>query len=52
LGVDGAYGKIVRVELLHKLHDEFKYDGLDALKTGIRKDCDDARAYFASQPSP
>lgn len=48
LGLEGAYGKIVRVELLHKLHDEFKYDGLDSLREGIAKDCDDARAYFAS----
>ena len=48
LGEEGAYGKIIRVELLHKLHDERKYDGLDALTQGIRKDCDDARAYFAS----
>lgn len=46
LGTEDGYGKIVRVELLHKLHDELKYDGLDALKTGIAKDCDDARAYF------
>ncbi len=46
LGADGGYGKIVRVELLHKLHDELKYDGLDALKKGIAKDCEDARAYF------
>lgn len=43
-----AYGKIVRVELLHKLHDELKYDSLDALTQGIAKDCDDARAFFAS----
>ena len=48
LGPEGAYGKIVRVELLHKLHDELKYDGLDALTQGIAKDCADARAYFAS----
>ncbi len=48
LGTDDAYGKIIRVELLHKLHDELKYDGLDALKAGIEKDCADARAYFAS----
>jgi riboflavin kinase/FMN adenylyltransferase len=49
LGPEGAYGKIIRVELLHKLHDELKYDSLDALQIGIAKDCDDARAYFASQ---
>jgi riboflavin kinase/FMN adenylyltransferase len=48
LGPEGAYGKIIRVELLHKLHDELKYDGLEALTQGIRKDCDDARAFFAS----
>ena len=49
LGADGGYGKIVRVELLHKLHDELKYDGLDALKKGIAKDCEDARAYFGTR---
>ena len=43
-----AYGKIIRVELLHKLHGELKYDGLDALTKGIAKDCDDARTYLAS----
>ncbi|QIL81571.1 bifunctional riboflavin kinase/FAD synthetase [Diaphorobacter sp. HDW4A] len=48
LGAEGAYGKIIRVELLHKLHDELKYDSLDALTAGIAKDCDDARAFFAA----
>ncbi len=48
LGAEGAYGKIVRVELLHKLHDELKYDSLDALMAGIARDCDDARSYFNS----
>ncbi len=47
LGPEGAYGKIIRVELLNKLHDELKYDGLDALTQGIRRDCDDARAWLA-----
>ena len=47
LGAEGAYGKIIRVELLHKLHDELKYDGLDALTHGIHRDCDDARAWLA-----
>ncbi|MEI8030682.1 MAG: bifunctional riboflavin kinase/FAD synthetase [Comamonadaceae bacterium] len=49
LGDEGGYGKIIRVELLHKLHDELKYDGLDALTRGIRKDCDDARAWLAAR---
>jgi riboflavin kinase/FMN adenylyltransferase len=48
LGREGGYGKIVRVELLHKLHEELKYDGLDALKAGIAKDCGDAREFFAN----
>jgi riboflavin kinase/FMN adenylyltransferase len=48
LGLEGGYGKIIRVELLHKLHDELRYDGLDALKAGIARDCEAARAFFAS----
>ena len=48
LGAEGGYGKIIRVELLHKLHDERKYDGLQALQQGIRQDCEDARAWAAS----
>jgi len=48
LGPEGGYGKIIRVELLHKLHDELKYDGLAALQAGIARDIADARAYFAS----
>src|SRR5688500_455167 len=31
LGVDEGYGKLVQVELLHKLRDEARYDGLAAL---------------------
>ncbi|MDD2846394.1 MAG: bifunctional riboflavin kinase/FAD synthetase [Rhodoferax sp.] len=48
LGAEGAYGKIIRVELLHKLHDELAYDSLDALTTGIARDCADARAWFST----
>ncbi len=48
LGDEGGYGKIIRVELLHKLHDERTYDGLEALQQGIRQDCEDARAWAAS----
>ncbi len=49
LGAEGAYGKIARVELLHKLHDELKYEGLEALTRGIHQDCDDARAWLAAR---
>ena len=48
LGAEGAYGKIVRVELLHKLHDELRYTSLEALTAGIAKDREGARAFFAS----
>jgi riboflavin kinase/FMN adenylyltransferase len=48
LGAEGGYGKIIQVDLLHKLHDELKYDSLDALRAGIARDRDEARAYFAS----
>lgn len=48
LGAEGGYGKIVRVELLHKLRDEARYDGLDALTAAIGKDVDDARAFLAA----
>jgi riboflavin kinase / FMN adenylyltransferase len=51
LGPEGAYGKIIRVELLHKLHDELKYTSLDTLTQGIRKDCEDARQWLASHPT-
>jgi riboflavin kinase/FMN adenylyltransferase len=49
LAVEGGYGKIARVDLLHKLHDELKYDGLPALTRGIAQDCEDARDWFASR---
>jgi riboflavin kinase/FMN adenylyltransferase len=51
LGQDGGYGKLVRVELLHWLHEERKYDSLEALRAGIARDELDARAWFAAQPS-
>ena len=46
LGAQGGYGKLIRVELLHKLHDELTYDSLDALQQGIAQDCIDARQWF------
>ena len=49
LGAEGAYGKIVRVDLLHKLHDELRYTSLEALTAGIAKDGRDARAFFSSR---
>ena len=48
LGRDGAYGKLVKVELLHKLHEERKYPSLAALREGIDQDGAQARAWFAA----
>jgi riboflavin kinase/FMN adenylyltransferase len=52
LGADDAYGKIVHVELLHKLHDELKYPSLEALKEGIARDCTQARQLFETRQNP
>ena len=49
LGSDGGYGACVQVELLHKLHDELRYDSLEALRAGIARDEADARAWLATQ---
>ncbi|MES2992559.1 MAG: bifunctional riboflavin kinase/FAD synthetase [Pseudomonadota bacterium] len=48
LGAEGGYGKLVRVELLHKLRDEARYDGLPALTAAIAKDVADARDWLAA----
>jgi riboflavin kinase/FMN adenylyltransferase len=48
LGREGGYGKLVRVDLLHKLRDEARYDGLSTLTAAIRHDADQAREWFAA----
>ena len=42
-----AYGKLIRVELLHKLRDEAHYPDLTQLIAAIQNDSDQARAWFA-----
>ena len=49
LGQEGGYGRLLRVELVHKLHDERRYDSLQALQAGIAQDVQDARQWFAGQ---
>ncbi len=49
LGVEGGYGRCVQVELLHKLHDELRYDGLDELRAGIGRDRAAALDWFKAQ---
>src|SRR5450755_920503 len=52
LGSEGGYGKLVRVELLHKLRDEARYDSLAALTAAIAQDAADARAFLAAAAAP
>jgi riboflavin kinase/FMN adenylyltransferase len=44
---DDLYDKHVHVEFLHKIRDEMKFDGLDALKAQIAKDVEVAREFFS-----
>jgi riboflavin kinase/FMN adenylyltransferase len=46
LARDGGYGRVVGVDLLHKLHDERRYESLQALEAGIAQDVVDARAWL------
>jgi len=47
-GFDGdLYGKCVEVELVAFLRDEARFDGIDALKAQMARDCDDARSRLA-----
>nr|HET7860001.1 riboflavin kinase [Caldimonas sp.] len=48
LGAEGGYGRLVRVELLHKLRDEARYDSLAELAAAIGRDVGDARAHLAA----
>ena len=52
VAIEGGYARILRVDLLHKLHDERRYDGLEALRAGIAQDVVDARDWFAARPPP
>ena len=45
---EDLYGQHVRVEFLHKIRDEMKFESLDALKTQIGKDVAVARSFFAA----
>jgi riboflavin kinase / FMN adenylyltransferase len=48
LGDDVAYGALVRVDLLAKLHDELRYASMLALRDGIAADVAQARRWFAT----
>ncbi|MED5618706.1 bifunctional riboflavin kinase/FAD synthetase [Ideonella sp. BN130291] len=51
LGDEGGYGRVVRVELLHKLHDERRYESLEALREAIAVDEANARRWLAAHPT-
>ena len=43
----GLYGEICRVEFLHRLRPERRFDDLEALRQQIIRDAEEARSYFA-----
>ena len=51
MGLDGGYGRCISVDLLHKLHDELKYDTLHDLRDGIARDTEAARRWHAQTPN-
>ena len=51
-GFDGdLYGRTIEVALLHYLRAERKFDGIEALKRQMAKDCDDARRTLEGSPT-
>ena len=46
LGPEAGYGRLIRVELLHWLHEERRYASLGALRQGIAADTAAARAWW------
>ncbi len=49
LGSEAGYGRLIRVELLHWLHEERRYASLDELREGIADDTAAAQAWWASR---
>ncbi len=47
-----CYGKLLRVEFLHKLRDEEKYVDLPTLTNAIMRDVQQARAFFRQHETP
>ena len=45
---DDIYGEEVRIDLLHRLRDELKFDSVDDLVAQMRRDIEDTRDYFRS----
>ncbi len=46
---DDIYGQDIRIDLLHRLRDELKFDSVDDLVTQMHRDIADTREYFRAQ---
>jgi riboflavin kinase/FMN adenylyltransferase len=46
IALEGGYARLLRVELMHKLHEERRYPSLEALREGIAQDVVDATAWW------
>jgi riboflavin kinase/FMN adenylyltransferase len=46
---DDIYGEQIRIDLLHRLREEIRFESVDDLITQMHKDIDDTREYFARQ---
>ncbi|MEX0751286.1 MAG: riboflavin biosynthesis protein RibF [Dehalococcoidia bacterium] len=44
------YGREIRIEALHRLRGEIKFDSIDALTEAIAADVQETREYFAAHP--
>ncbi len=51
LGLEAGYGRLIRVELLHWLHEERRYASLDALRQGIAADTTAAHTWWQRHDS-
>jgi riboflavin kinase/FMN adenylyltransferase len=49
LGPEGGYGRLLRVDLLHKLHDERHYGSIELLQRAIAADTQQARDWWAAR---
>jgi riboflavin kinase/FMN adenylyltransferase len=50
-GDEGGYGRLIRVDLLHKLRDEQQFGSIDELRRAIAADAVAARRWLAAQNS-
>lgn len=46
---EGGYGRLIGVDLLHKLHDERRYGSLAELEQAIAQDVTDAQAWLSAR---